>query len=254
MFLNRFPNNEYSPLRICTLTQHLRGCTGIRDLDYMATEILDSSVSKLLTYIVDFKMAQEITRLMSTDEESDDPFSYFCYQDSLGLVKQSVYSSSSNPRLHNMIHIVGCLAGYTRSFNSRFIPEGWSYNVVKLGVFLFYYFVGWGSSDIYIALSDREWIAETQEATKYDKKAKQITQTNRLASATEGATPDLDKELLEKPDPTPGTLAAACNHFAAIPQSLSNRYLHRLAGRNTWEAFRVGTIGLKLFDFFNNCS
>ena len=124
MFFVRFRNHLFSGARIATLVSRMKGAAALTSLIDLRNST-DLEFGTLLGYFQITEMRPEIERIVR-DEDQDNQFSYTPYLKDLGLCNVSPYSATANPRLYTMIHVIGSVIGFKRSWNARSVgDEGW---------------------------------------------------------------------------------------------------------------------------------
>ena len=124
MFFVKFRNHVYSGARIATLVSRMKGAAALTSLIDLRNST-DLDFGTLLGYFPVPEIIPEVERL-AQDEDQDNQYSYTPYLKDLGLCNISPYSATANPRIYTMIHVIGSVIGFKRSWNARSVgDEGW---------------------------------------------------------------------------------------------------------------------------------
>ncbi|UCR92526.1 MAG: N protein [Apis rhabdovirus 3] len=123
MFFRKFPNHDFSCVRVGTVTARYKDCAGMTSFLYAAILTGVESLAELAGWFSVKNIRKEVSNLFEDKDEYDLPDSYFPYQISLGIVDKSAYSAKTNPRIYTFCHIVGCIADKKRSINARDILD-----------------------------------------------------------------------------------------------------------------------------------
>ena len=124
MFFVRFRNHLFAGARIATLVSRMKGAAALTSLIDLRNST-DLDFGTLLVYFPIPEMWSEIDSI-THDEDQDNQFSYTPYLKDLGLCSISPYSATANPRLYTMIHVIGSVIGFKRSWNARSVgDDGW---------------------------------------------------------------------------------------------------------------------------------
>lgn len=123
MFLSKFTNILYSPLKICTISSRHRDCTALLSVGFIAGVAGLEQDSDILDWLFTQKLGMEALNLAKADEEIAQADSYFPYQSDMKLVQKTYYSAAKNKQLSFFLHAVGTLLGSTRSKNAQLLTE-----------------------------------------------------------------------------------------------------------------------------------
>ena len=128
MFFHRFPSNQDSSMRICTLRSRYKDCSGLLSIGYICNLLNLSQESKILDWIFTEKLSDEMEQMLKIEEEITGENSYFPYQSDLKLVQKTYYFATKNPHTYFVIHAVGTLLNSTRSKHAKFLSD---HNVIN---------------------------------------------------------------------------------------------------------------------------
>ncbi|YP_010229214.1 nucleoprotein [Almendravirus balsa] len=132
MFLKKFPEHQYSILRMCVQGARLKDCSLLSDIIF-AKKLLGVDESAFLNYAVDGSVSHELVNYLNYLEDDTPLNGYFFYLKELGIIGKSPFSTTQNPNTHNWIHMMGALLGEDRSINSR-IVSGQKTQVMNLAI------------------------------------------------------------------------------------------------------------------------
>ncbi|UOX72914.1 nucleocapsid protein [Wenzhou Rhinolophus pusillus ledantevirus 1] len=129
MFYFKFKQSELTGVRFGTLSTRFKDCSALTTLNYI-TQVTGLSISKFILWVFSARMADEIARLATPNEELEKSDSYAAYMRELGLSDRSPYSTQANPAFSLFCHVVGTLLGSKRSKNAKMGAEVDTVNTV----------------------------------------------------------------------------------------------------------------------------
>ncbi|QEA08650.1 nucleoprotein [Hayes Yard virus] len=122
MFLNRFKNNKYAPVRFGTVASRYKDAAALMSLGHLC-DVTGMTIEGLLDWIFVSTVGEDVVKLMTEGNEIDDPYSYMPYMMDMGISNKSPYSSISCPNIYTFLHMIGALLTSERSRNARMISE-----------------------------------------------------------------------------------------------------------------------------------
>lgn len=123
MFFHRFPNHQYSNLRIGTIGSRYRDCAALLSFGYISTLLGMDRLTEVMDWVFVEQVGKDIDRMMMSTDERLNQFSYFPYHVDMGLVMKSAYSTSANPHFFEWVHTIGTLLKSSRSMNAAHVCE-----------------------------------------------------------------------------------------------------------------------------------
>nr|AXF38751.1 MAG: nucleocapsid protein [Shelduck rhabdovirus] len=117
MFLNKFPNHPCAEIRWGTLPSRHRDSAALTGCAHLC-RVLGQDLHVAVQWAWVKSVANDLRRIFKAGEELAIEESYLPYMTDFKLVKLNPYSARKNPNIHNFVHIIGTLSGYTRSENS----------------------------------------------------------------------------------------------------------------------------------------
>lgn len=123
MFLVRFPSEDYSRLRLCTIGARYKDCAALVGVEYLRN-LLNVDFGEIFMWIWTKGVANDMRRVFKKGEEITTMHSYLPYVSSMKLAERSPYSATVNPSLHYFEHFAGALMGHQRSLNARIVGDG----------------------------------------------------------------------------------------------------------------------------------
>lgn len=123
MFFHRFPLHPLANMRIGTTGSRFRDCAALISYGYIMDILGMPNATDLMDWVFIEQIGSDIDRMMTSDDELDDPYSYFPYHVDMGLVTKSAFSATANPHFFEWVHLIGSLMRSTRSLNARHISD-----------------------------------------------------------------------------------------------------------------------------------
>nr|APG78745.1 putative nucleoprotein [Wuhan House Fly Virus 1] len=123
MFFYRFPDHEWSFVRIGTISSRYKDCTSLLSVAHISRLLGLPHPAELWIWITNLTLHHEMKRMFNNEDEFHDPYSYFPYQIEMGLTKKSLYSTRENPGIHAFCHIIGLYYQNARSMKARWMLE-----------------------------------------------------------------------------------------------------------------------------------
>lgn len=123
MFFHRFPNHPHANMRIGTIGTRFRDCSALLSYGYLSNLLGMEKLTDVMDWVFVEQIGTDIDRMMTSQDELIDQFSYFPYHVDMGLVMKSAYSASANPHFFEWVHTVGTYMKSQRSMNAAHVCE-----------------------------------------------------------------------------------------------------------------------------------
>lgn len=120
MFLNRFPEHEYSIVCFGTIPSRFRDCAGLTKI-HNFREIMTMKFKELSNWIWHKKLGRQFMRLLKTGEESNIPSSFCRFIMDVFFSSKSPYGAAVYPELHFFINMILATLGNVKGKNSRVV-------------------------------------------------------------------------------------------------------------------------------------
>lgn len=130
MYFHRFPLHPLSNLRIGTTGSRFRDCAALISYGYLMNLLGLPKSTDVMDWVFLEQIGNDIDRMMTSDDDLLDQYSYFPYHVDLGLVTKSAFSASANTYFFEWVHMIGALMKSQRSLNARHINEGRSLDIL----------------------------------------------------------------------------------------------------------------------------
>lgn len=123
MYFNKFPLHPLANLRIGTTGSRFRDCAALISYGYLADLLGMTKNTDVMDWVFLEHVGNDIDRIMTSEDELLDNYSYFPYHVDLGLVTKSAFSATANPHFFEWVHVIGALMKSPRSLNARHISD-----------------------------------------------------------------------------------------------------------------------------------